>query len=135
MWFSRDQNWNNHSIWYIIRIEILGSSHTHTNHEQIRSWWKGEMKNIQTPTSQWRFIYILLATLAVVRLEPMTALIISNFNFLEMKLKSDKVKTEFEPGITDWKSRVLTTTLLGILIQMAKKFKNWSMKQFWSNFW
>jgi hypothetical protein len=43
----------------------------------------------------------LLATLAVVRLEPMTALIVSNFNFLEMKLKSDKVKTGFKPGITD----------------------------------
>jgi hypothetical protein len=43
----------------------------------------------------------LLATLAVVRLEPMTALMIANFNFLEMKLKSDKIKTEFEPGITD----------------------------------
>jgi hypothetical protein len=53
----------------------------------------------------------LLATLAVVRLEPMTALIISNFNFLEMKLKSDKVKTEFKPAILDPIARVLTTTL------------------------
>ena len=49
----------------------------------------------------------MLVTLAVVRLEPMTTLIISNFNFLEMKLKSDKVKTGFEPAISDLKQETL----------------------------
>ena len=68
--------------------------------------------------AQWRFTYIWVITLAVVRLEPMP-LLWSLFNFFSKKLnfnlfesyKVTKVKTGFESAISDLNVKVLTTTL------------------------
>ena len=73
--------------------------------------------------AQRRFTYIYLATLAVVRLEPMTVLIIYDFNFHEMKLKSDKVQSEFEPALSDLNAKMLTTTPAELLLERGTSFR------------
>jgi hypothetical protein len=61
--------------------------------------------------------------MAVVRLETKTFLIIYNFIFLEMKLKSDKVQSEFEPAFSDLNAKMLTTTPAELLLERGTSFR------------